>query len=194
MRIGLTGGYGCGKSTVLEVFAEQGARTIDCDRIVRELLMENEGVQEAIRIRFGPGVFNEQRMVDREEIAAIVFRNSAERLWLEDLLHPLVRDHWETLIQSESEGFWVVEIPLLFEKNLDEQFDFTVCVSANPANQLLRLKAKGLKAIQVQERIQQQLPLSEKVTRADFVITNNGSTAFLRKQALSLITRLCPAL
>jgi len=192
MRIGLTGGYGCGKSTVLEIFAEKGARTIDCDSIVRELLMKDEGIKEAIRSRFGACVFNEQRMVDRREVAAIVFRNSAERLWLEGLLHPFVRDRWETLIQAEPKGLWVVEIPLLFEKNLDTQFDFTVCVSASPANQLLRLKAKGIRATQAQERIQQQLPLSEKVKRSDFVITNNGSTAFLWKQTLSLITRLCP--
>lgn len=192
MRIGLTGGYGCGKSTALEIFAEKGARTIDCDGIVRELLTENQGVKEAIRSQFGAGVFNEQRMVDRGKIAAIVFGDSAERLWLEDLLHPLVRDRWETLIQAEPEGFWVVEIPLLFEKSLDKLFDFTVCVSASPSNQLSRLKAKRLGAVQVQERIQQQLPLSEKVERADFVITNNGSVAFLRKQVLSLIARLCP--
>ena len=193
MRIGLTGGYGCGKSTALAIFAENGVRTIECDGIVRELLAGDEEVKKAIRSRFGEGVFDEQRMIDREEIAAIVFGNSAERLWLEDLLHPLVRDRWETLIQTEPGGLWVVEIPLLFEKSLDKLFDFTVCVSASPSNQLSRLKAKGLGAVQVQERIQQQLPLSEKVERADFVITNNGSVAFLRKQVLSLITKLCPA-
>lgn len=192
MVIGLTGGYGCGKSTALAIFAESGARTIDCDEIVRELLAGDGGVARTIRSRFGEDVFNEQRMIDRGKIAAIVFGNSTERLWLEDLLHPLVRDRWETLIQAEPGGFWIVEIPLLFEKSLDKLFDFTVCVSASPSNQLSRLKAEGLGAVQVQERIQQQLPLSEKVERADFVITNNGSVAFLRKQVLSLIARLCP--
>ncbi len=190
MVIGLTGGFGCGKSTALGIFDENGARIIDCDSIVRDLLENCVEVGEEVKIHFGDDVFNDKGKVDRKSIAAIVFEDSAERLWLEHLLHPLVGKHWRSRIEEAPQAFWVVEIPLLFEKKLEKLFDFTVCISSSQSNQLARLKRRGLTADQVNARISHQLPLTEKIQRADFVISNNGSVEFLSKQIVTLISDL----
>ena len=131
--------------------------------------------------------------VDRERLAGIVFNDSEELRWLENLLHPLVRNHWETRVRAAPETFWVVEIPLLFEKKLEKLFDFTVCVSASQSLQLARLREKGLTVDQARLRIDRQLPLDEKLSRADFVLSNNGSVEFLREQVSILKTEILPS-
>jgi len=128
VRIGLTGGIGCGKSTVVKLFAEAGWRTIQTDAIVRELLAHNKAVHTALRRRWGSDVFLSDGSVDRKAIAHRVFADESELRWLESLLHPLVRESWEQAVRKEPEADWLVEIPLLFEKRLETHFDLTVCV------------------------------------------------------------------
>ncbi len=190
MRIGLTGGIGSGKSTVAQILAEEGALCIDCDRIVADLLDTDKEVREALRKRFGSSVYKPEVKVDRTFLSDIVFDHTSQRMWLENLLHPLVRKKWEAQLAKHPEAFAVVEIPLLFEKNLEKNFHFTVCISASLSSQLRRGRAKGLTRRQVLARISRQLPLSDKVKRADFVVSNNGSTEFLRSQILLLRQQL----
>jgi dephospho-CoA kinase len=85
---------------------------------------------------------------------------------------------------------WIVEIPLLFEKDLEKEFDFTVCVASDPGVQAERLAQRGLPPQEAAQRIARQLPLAQKIERADFVLTNNGSLDFLRDQVLRLTHQL----
>ncbi len=186
MRVGLTGGIGCGKSEVLRLLAETGALCIDCDRIVAELLDGDTVVREALRERFGSSVFHRPGTVDRAFLSARVFAHTPHRLWLENLLHPLVRQEWELRLARHSGPLAVVEIPLLFEKKLEKLFQITVCVTASLATRLRRGGVRGLTREQLLARNALQLPLSDKVKRADYVISNNGSREFLRNQVLLL--------
>ena len=187
----LTGGIGCGKSTALAIFESEGAKTVDSDAVVSKMLDGDELVRSELRERFGERIVGRrQGKVDRGHLACIVFNDSEELRWLENLLHPLVRNHWESRVREAPGAFWVIEIPLLFEKKLEKLFDFTVCVSANRSLQLARLRAKGLTAKQAKLRIDRQLPLSEKLNRANFVLSNNGSVEFLREQVSTLKTEL----
>jgi dephospho-CoA kinase len=182
MILGLTGGFGCGKSTAARLFADRGYRHIDSDAVVRERVLTSEPVMAAIRQHFGQGVFAEGGQVDRPALAAIVFSNDSERLWLEELTHPVFFDIAREMLRSEPSADWALEVPLLFEKSLENWFDFTVCVACDPSSQLARLEQRGLDLALAGQRISKQLPLARKIELSDFVLWNDGSTGFLKEQ------------
>jgi dephospho-CoA kinase len=182
MILGLTGGFGCGKSTAAKLFADRGYRHIDSDGIVRERVLTSEAVTAALRARFGDGVFDAAGQVDRPRLAAIVFANDSERLWLEELTHPMFFDIAREMMRAQQGSDWVIEVPLLFEKSLENWFDFTVCVACDPSSQLARLEQRGLDLALAGQRISKQLPLVRKIELSDFVLWNDGSTGFLKEQ------------
>lgn len=190
MVIGLTGGIGCGKSTAAGMFEKLGWGRIETDEIVRDLLRGDAEVAGAIRHAFGAGVFGPNGGVDRRLMAAVVFPDPAALGRLEAILHPRVRAAWKARVAQPVPENWIVEIPLLFEKGLEKEFDFTVCVASDPAVQAQRLASRGLPPQEAAQRIARQLPLAQKIERADFVITNNGSLAFLHDQVLRLAHQL----
>lgn len=190
MNIGLTGGMGCGKTLVLSIFRDLGAATIESDAIVRNILASDEDVKGSLRRRFGDEAIGENGEADRKVIASRVFANEQELRWLEELLHPRVRQEWTRWLAARQETLKVVEIPLLFEKNLEKQFDMTVCVSADPTTQVERLAQRGFTAEQARERMARQLPLEEKEKRASRVISNNGHVDFTRAQVAHLVSTL----
>jgi dephospho-CoA kinase len=187
--LGLSGGMGCGKSTATKLFAEFGFRTVDCDRIVRDELLPRADVVAAVAARFGAQVVGADGRLDRAAVATQVFGNDANRLWLETLLHPLVRESWRAALAGDLGARWVVEVPLLFEKGLENWFDSTVCVATSSALQLSRLQARGVPPDLAAARIAKQLPLPRKIAVADFVLLNDGSIDFLREQVASLVGR-----
>lgn len=190
MRVGLTGGIGCGKSTVVKFFAEAGWRTLESDRIVAAVLANDPEVHTELRNRFGDQVFDADGGVDRKAIAARVFSDEAALKWLEALLHPRVRRVWSDSIESDRSAEWLVEIPLLFEKSLESRFDLTVCVSSPGAVSRRRMVGRGYSGEQFDQRRLRQMPLDEKVRRADHVILNAGSLDFLKRQTMQLIAQL----
>lgn len=192
MVVGLTGGMACGKSTVAAELAELGWGTVDSDEVVRELLREDAATIGAVRATFGDDVIGPDGGVDRRRMAGIVFSDSGKLKQLEDILHPKVRVRWKAVVAAPTPVGWVVQIPLLFEKGLEKEVDFTVCVACDATVQAQRLACRGLSPQEASQRIARQLPLSEKIERADFVITNNGTPAFLQDQVnrlASLLTR-----
>ncbi|MDQ8205946.1 dephospho-CoA kinase [Coraliomargarita sp. SDUM461003] len=189
MKVGLTGGIGCGKSTVMGLFREAGGRTIESDAVVRELLASDAIVHEQLRAHWGDAVFN-AGTVDRRAVAARVFQDSSELKWLEDLLHPLVRAHWQAAIEQAPGALWLVEIPLLFEKRLETLFDLTVCVASPPDVVQERMVARGYTGAEVAQRRERQMPLEEKIERADHLISNAGSLEFLKRQTTRLIEQI----
>ena len=192
MKVGLTGGIGCGKSTVVGLFREAGWRTIESDVVVRDLLARDIGVQSQLHERWGEAVFAEG-VVDRRAVAARVFSDMTELQWLEAMLHPLVRERWEAVIEQESEAHWLIEIPLLFEKRLETRFDLTVCVSSPPDVVENRMVARGYTGAEIAQRRERQMPLEEKIERADYLISNAGSLEFLKRQTTRLIAQITAA-
>jgi len=187
MILGLTGGIGCGKSTATAMIAERGFRALDSDAIVREKLLKDPEVLAAIRGRFGGAVFAPDGALDRAAIARRVFEDDEALRWLEGLLHPRVRACWQVAFAAEPGASWVVEVPLLFENSLQNWFDLTVCVASDHAVQLARLEQRGLPPQLARQRILRQLPLTQKIELADFVLLNDGSPDFLRDQVAALV-------
>ena len=187
MKLGLTGGIGCGKSTVSALFKEAGWQTIDTDSLVRELLEEDSNVQAHIREHWGDKVFTQDALINRKAVAALVFSDKLELEWLENLLHPIVQERWKSSLEGAPELHWLVEIPLLFEKRLETYFDLTVCVHSLPNIVEARIANRGYSQSEILQRREQQMPLDEKVERADHVISNSGSFDFLKLQIKKLI-------
>jgi len=190
MLLGLTGGMGCGKSTALACFAAAGFKTYDCDQVVRERLTREPAYVAAVARRFGPDVLAADGQIDRKKLAARAFADAEALAWIEEWMHPRLYADWEATFARDRRHDWVVEVPLLFEKELQKWFDYTVCVTADSAVQLQRLAGRGMAPDQARERLARQMPVSRKCELADHVLVNDGSPEFLRAQILRLIADL----
>lgn len=177
---------GCGKSAAGKCFADLGWGRSDSDQIVRQLLADDTAVIEKVTAAFGPAILDPEGRIDRKALAGVVFGEPASLQTLEDILHPRVGEIWKGRIEHQRQLNWVVEIPLLFEKGLEKEVDFTVCIASDPLVQARRLASRGLSQQEVSRRTARQLPLAQKIERADFVITNNGSLGFLSDQVFRL--------
>ncbi len=180
MVIGLTGGIGCGKSTAAACFAELGFVVIDADRLARQVLESHVCVSQ-LRDRWGAACLDAQGVPDRRWIGAKVFTDPAERAFLESITHPEVARLRREATADPSRDY-VVEIPLLFEKDLAAGLTTVVVVACSDDVRRERLRARGLSDDEISARIASQLSLVEKVKRADVVFWNDGEPAFLREQ------------
>jgi dephospho-CoA kinase len=167
LAVALTGGIAAGKSEALQAFARHGAAVISSDDVVHRLYREDDGLQTALRERWGDRVFRDGE-VDRAEVGRIVFADRTELAWLESELHPRVRAATEEWLAAQKDEVAVAEIPLLFETGGEQRFDYVVVVTAPPA---VRKARRGA----VAEREERLVPEEEKVRRADFSYVNDGS-------------------
>lgn len=188
MKIALTGGIGCGKSTALQAFRNHHFTTLSADALGHEILSDSAAVDFVVK-RFGNDCVSGEK-IDRAQVAKIVFSDPEARKDLEDFIHPKIEKAWrEQAEEAEARGeHCVVEIPLLFEKKLEAAFDYTLCLACSEPVQLERLEKRGLPREQARSRIAAQMPLEEKMTRADFCFFNDGSAEFLEKQIRFFIT------
>ncbi|HEX7058774.1 MAG TPA: dephospho-CoA kinase [Solirubrobacterales bacterium] len=184
LTIGLTGGIAAGKSEALAAFERLGAATISSDAVVHELL-DAEPLQGRLTERWGSEVAPGGR-VDRAKIGEVVFADPAELAWLEAQIHPLVGERlgaWLTSLPADVEVA-VVEVPLLFETEMEQVFDTTVAVVTS--DQIRRARAEARGHALVGEREARQLAQEEKAARAEHVVENNGSVEDL-EAALSVL-------
>lgn len=188
LKIGLTGGMGCGKSTVGRYLESLGWGRVDSDAVVHELLAGDAETIGDVVAAFGSDVLLPDGGVDRAKVGALVFGSPDKLAQLESILHPRVRQRWEAALASG--GDWVVEIPLLFEKKLQKNVDLTVCVFCHSDTQVERLEKRGMDRTQALARIGRQMPLSEKAELADHVLLNDGPPSYLAAQVDRLLSQL----
>jgi len=183
-----------GKSTVLHIFAKLGAITWDSDEIVRTLL-EEEDVLKRIRRLLGSGVFYKSGRLNKKKVARAIFENDALRRSLEDIIHPLVFQEVHTLAEGlkGTDKIVVVEVPLLFERGYEKRFDRTITVCTDEKVALYRLGKRGIRNQEAMVRLKSQLPIKEKMQRADFVIDNNGTFQETTDQVRSIYEKLSEA-
>ena len=186
-RIGLTGGIASGKSTVGRLLEDRGWPVLDADRFAQDALAPNGACACAVAERYG-AVVGDASELKRTELGRIVFNNPAERRWLEQLIHPLVRQRFEEELQRlQTTPVVVLMIPLLFEAGLETLCSEVWLVDCEPHQQLDRLKVRnGLSEADAQARLDAQWPLERKRFLADVVIDNRGSTDELMNQLNNL--------
>lgn len=194
MIIGVTGGMGCGKSTAAHALADRGCQLIDSDDIIRREILTDPEVVEIARKRWGEDVVGPDGQLDRKQVAKHIFASDAELEAWESEIHPRLFAKWREILASEPDATWVVEVPLLFEKQLENWFDFIVCVASSPAVQLARLSERGIPHALAEQRISKQLPLARKLELADLVMWNDGTPEFLEQQVDQALAQLKPTL
>lgn len=189
--IGITGGISTGKSTFCEwlrVLLPKAA-FFDADKAAHDLVENDPEVKELIRREFGAAIFSESGDLNRTQMRSIVFNNPEKKRVLEQILHPRIRRQWslESKSRRNSTDLFFADIPLLYETNGETICDSVVVVACSPRGQLERLTARtGLNQFEARKMIHSQMPLAEKIRRADHVIWNNGSPATLSAQAALL--------
>jgi dephospho-CoA kinase len=188
LTIGLTGGIAAGKSEALAAFERLGAATISSDAVVHELL-DSEPLLGRLTERWGEDVAPEGR-VDRTRVGEIVFADPDQLKWLEGQIHPLVGERIGAWLGSLSEEvkIAVVEVPLLFESEMEPVFDTTVAVVTSDEVRRARAEARGHAL--VGEREARQLAQEEKAARAEHVIENDGTLEDLEQRLSALVAKL----
>jgi dephospho-CoA kinase len=177
-RVALTGGIATGKSVVRACFERLGVPTIDADVLSRQAVARGTPGLAAVVERFGAEVLDPSGALDRTALARIVFSDRDARLALEAIVHPRVRaatDAWFDGI-DERTPFAIADIPLLFEVRREVDFDAVVVAACDARTQRARLRARdGLSGEDADRRLAAQLPIDEKVRRADYVVRTDGT-------------------
>jgi dephospho-CoA kinase len=176
LLVGLTGNYGMGKSTVLPMFKKLGVTTIDADNIVESLLTEKDVLKKVKRL-LGEKVFYKNGSLNKKKVADLVFKDDVLRHTLEDILHPLVFERINFLLDeiNRKDKVILIAVPLLYERGYEDRFDRTITVHTKEKIALNRLKKDGITKEKALLRLKAQLPIDEKIKRSDFVIDNNGT-------------------
>lgn len=189
--IGLTGGLGSGKSTVSQMLRERGWPVVDADQIARDVVVPGTpGLQSVVDL-FGANILQPNGELDRAELAKRVFADPIQLEKLEQLLHPLIQNEVKKRRQGLSADFAFYDVPLLFEKQLQSQFDWIVVVGCGLDQQKERIKKRtGWKDEEVERRLAVQLPLAEKMKEADFVVHNEKDMIHLTAEVEKLIAWL----
>jgi len=191
--VGLTGGIASGKSTVAGIFRELGAYLIDFDVLAREVVRPHLEAWKGIVEHFGTEVLNEDLTLNRPKLAEMVFNDAAKLEKLNEIVHPAVFDRGKRRLEEirkiDPAAIVVKDTPLLLETGYP-LVDKVVVVYANEENQLKRLIGRGLNHEEAEKRIKAQMPLAEKVKRADFVIQNDGSLTETRRQVETVYEEL----
>ena len=202
---GLTGGVGMGKSTAARFLREHGAQIADADELARWLVQPGRPALAEIQKVFGLGMISSDGQLRRDELAKIVFADPAARKKLEVILHPRIREQWLAQVEAwraapergdggrkQDRLLAVVVIPLLFETRAESHFDKIICVACPPAAQNERLRTRGWTPEQIEQRIAAQMPVEQKIARADFVIWTEGTLAVHARQVDDILARLRP--
>lgn len=192
--IGLTGGIASGKSTVSQLFESRGIPVVDADKIAKDVIGRGSlGLQKVVQA-FGPEILCDNGELDRKKIAALVFSKKEQLSRLEAIVHPLVQEEVQTLrehYKSQGHHLVIYDVPLLFEKKLESQFQGIVLVWCDPLVQLERLRRRdGLSEDEAKIRLAAQIPLNDKKAKATWLIENNGDRNNLEKNFENVLMSL----
>lgn len=186
--VGITGGIATGKSALCWELRRllPEATFFDADVAARELTTSDAEVQGLLRAAFGPEIYSAAGDLNRAQLRTIVFSDPEKKLALEQILHPRIRRQWATQAASRhgSTELFLADIPLLYETGGETLCDLVVVVACSHALQLQRLMTRSsLTQAAAEQIIAAQMPLVEKIARANHVIWNNGPRAVLTTQA-----------
>ncbi|WP_285163485.1 dephospho-CoA kinase [Shewanella goraebulensis] len=180
--VGLTGGIGSGKTTVANLFLDFGIELVDADIIARKVVAKgSQGLCE-IKEHFGSEVIDSNGLLDRAKLRSRVFDNEKERQWLNNLLHPLIRNHMLKAVEVAKSPYVIMIVPLLFENGLDSLVNTTLVVDIPPHEQITRTaKRDGVTSTEVEKILNRQISRELRLTKADTVLDNTLPPEELRK-------------
>jgi len=189
----LTGGIASGKSTIRKHFESLGIETICADIIARQVVEKGSPALAKISTHFGPDIITNKGTLDRKALGSIIFNNTQEKKWLEDLLHPLIRDKIKQQAERSTSAYTIIDIPLLTKNNLKDYayMDSVIVVATEPEQQIDRLcQRDDISEEKAKQMIANQIYQEERLKLADYVIQNNGDTQSLIKQVEKIHKKL----
>ncbi len=193
LLLGITGGIGMGKSVASDFLMHRSVPVVDTDCLAR--LESNQGTpayREIVEL-FGVGVVGSSGQLERGRLAEIVFRDAEARRRLESILHPRIANAWRRQVfewRQTMTATAAVVIPLLFEKDYENEFDSVICLACSVETQAQRLRQRGWSDEQIRARNAAQLPVTEKMARAHRVIWTEGSLGAHERQWERILPRL----
>lgn len=189
--IGITGNIGSGKSEVLRIIKTLGLPVVDADMLARQAVSPGSATLEKIVAQFGAEILTNNHCLDRAKLGQIVFADRSQLLLLESIIHPAIRQLAESeRVRLVAEGYKLAfyEVPLLFEKKLETDFDGIVLIAAQEAARRSRIAERdSLTSAQIEQRFAAQLPQEQKIPRATYVIWNDGSLDLLKKEVSKMV-------
>lgn len=187
MIVGLTGGIGSGKSTVGKLFARLGVPVISADEIAHELLTHNHAVYQAVSNRFGDSLLDTEQQIDRRKLRNMIFSNPAEKQWLEDLMHPLIKQEIIQHVKNFVYPYCVVEIPLLLEVGWQDLVDRILTIDCSEELQMQRATSRdGNVDPNIAAIIATQITRKERKAASNDVVENSGDLNHLSKRVEDL--------
>ncbi len=183
--IAVTGGIGAGKTTLMHQFRSLGEATADADDIAHGLYEPGREAYAAMLSRWGEGILAADGMINRGRVAEIVFSDKGELSWLNGLMHPLVRREIELL--SEGRRLFCA-IPLLYESGWEDSCDAVVAAWCPAEVQYSRLRARGWDDREIKRRLNSQISMDEKMSRADYAVITDCSWECLALQCRYLLS------
>ena len=187
MIVGLTGGIGSGKSEVSRRFQALGIKVIDADKIARDVVIPNSPALQKIVQHFGSKILTTDKSLDRTQLRDIIFTHPQEKKWLENLLHPIIREEIIQQLQQAEGAYVILESPLLLETTQHELADRILVVDASEELQLARACKRDNKNIdQINAIMATQFSRTERTEKADDIIINCGNISELDTQVKKL--------
>jgi len=194
LRIAITGGIACGKSLVGSFLADEGFAVLEADRVAHKEMSPSGAAYQPLVESFGKTILGDDGWIDRPVLGAMAFGNPQVLRRLNAAVHPHVKrriQDWldERRLSGGSRVAFVI-VPLLYEAGMETGWNAVVCVASSEKTQLRRLAERRISAGDASKRLAAQMPMQEKVRRADSVIFNNGSEELLRIQTMRVLKRI----
>lgn len=187
LKIGLTGGIACGKSTVSKIFSQLGAPVIDADAIAHQLVEKGQPALAGIRQEYGVDILNPDGSLNRNKLREIVFSGPKQKQKLESILHPLVYKSIEIELEQLNAPYCIISIPLLFETGMTDFVDRILVVDCPVETQIERIRKRdNLTLERIQSIIDSQAPRAFRIAKADDLIENRETDDRLAEQVKKL--------
>lgn len=195
--IGITGIMGSGKSTIASILKKFNIPVIDADEISRRVTRKNGPAYDQIVKFFSKDILNSNGEIDRKKLARIVFNDPVKKKKLEDIIHPLVEQERNKMIEEikkkSKNAIIALDIPLLFEARLEKSVNYIICAYADLETIYNRVKARdGISKEDFLIRIKNQIPLEEKVKRSHFIIDTRKDIKEIELELKNIIRKIAP--
>lgn len=185
--IGLTGGIGSGKSAAAKIFRELGVAIVDADTLAREVVEPGQPALQDIAAHFGKTILTSEGELDRAALRTIVFSNSEEKSWLENLLHPLIAELIQQRLNAAGSPYAILESPLLLETEQHKLVQRVLVIDVSKETQLARAVARdGSDAEAIKSIIASQIDRAARIQHADDLVSNEGDFEQLRESIEAL--------
>ena len=189
--IGITGGSGCGKTTVSQLLSKNGVDVIDCDLVARKIVEPGEPALDEIKNYFGTEYINNDGTLNRKKLASVVFNSSQKLLKLNEITHKYVKEYIDSYIENSIADFIGIDAAALIESGIYEQCDYLISVLADKKLRKERIMLRdNLLENEASERINSQKNDEFYIEKSDFLVYNNGNKQEINTRVMEILDEI----